>query len=130
MNTVQTHASSLKSGRYVVFDGKACIVKSVQTSKTGKHGHSKARVEAIAIEDGQKIIKVIPGHDKVDCPIIEKKNAQVLSISGDIATVMDMESYETFEIKIPEDLKNDVVEGGQVMYWIMLGQKVLKEVRS
>lgn len=127
MNTVQTQASTLKPGRYVVFDGKACTVKSIQTSKTGKHGHSKARVEAVAIEDGQKIIKVIPGHEKVECPIIEKKNAQVLSISGNMANVMDMESYETFELPIPEDLKDEVVEGSQVVYWIMLGQKVMKQ---
>ena len=63
-------------------------------------------------------------------PIIEKKSAQVLSIQGDTANVMDIESYETFDLKIPDELKNDVKEGVQVMYWIMLDNKVLKEVRS
>jgi len=121
---------SLKPGRYVVFEDKVCILKSIETSRTGKHGHAKCRVEAIGVLDNSKIIKIIPAHDNVEVPIIEKKSAQVLSIQGDTANVMDMESYETFDLKIPDELKNDVKEGVQVMYWIMLDNKVLKEVRS
>ena len=121
---------SLKPGRYVIFEDKVCVLKSIETSRTGKHGHAKCRVEAIGVLDNSKIIKIIPAHDNVEVPIIEKKSAQVLSIQGDTANVMDMESYETFDLKIPDELKNDVKEGVQVMYWIMLDNKVLKEVRS
>ncbi|MFH1211037.1 MAG: translation initiation factor IF-5A [archaeon] len=129
METRQTDAGSLKDGSYVIFDGVPCIVKSIQTSKTGKHGHAKCRIEAIGMVDQRKIIKVMPGHEKVDVPIIEKKSAQVLSVSGDKATVMDSESYETFEIDIPEDLKGQVTEGSSVMYWIILDKKVIKQVK-
>lgn len=126
---VKEDAGSLKAGRYVLFDGIACVVKSVQVSKTGKHGHAKARIEAVGLIDGRKIIKVMPGHDSVDVPIIEKKTAQVLSIQDDKATVMDMENYETFEMKIPEDLKESVKEGSQVMYWTVLDDKIMKQVK-
>ncbi|HLC37667.1 MAG TPA: translation initiation factor IF-5A [Candidatus Nanoarchaeia archaeon] len=121
---------SLKPGRYVIFEDKVCVLKSIETSRTGKHGHAKCRVEAIGVLDNSKIIKIIPAHDNVEVPIIEKKSAQVLSIQGDTANVMDMESYETFDLKIPDELKNDIKEGVQVMYWIILDNKVLKEVRS
>jgi len=122
----QIHATDAKPGRYVVFDGKACVVKNLDISRPGKHGHAKARIAAASITDGSKIIKVFPGHDKVAVPIIEKETAQVLSIAGDKANVMDMKSYETFDLNIPEDLKDQVNEGDQVNYWIILGKKVLR----
>ena len=122
-------ATSLKPGRYVIFDGKACVVRSVQTSKPGKHGHTKCRVEAVSVVDDQKIIKVIPGHDNVEVPIIEKEVAQVLSIKGEIANVMDLKTYETFDLSIPDELKKEVKEGSQVLYWQMMGQRVMKQVK-
>jgi translation initiation factor 5A len=127
MDKKLVHATSLKVGGFVIFDGKACRVSSIEVSKTGKHGHAKARIAAVCITDGSKIIKMFPGHDKVEVPIIEKETAQVLSIAGDKANVMDMKSYETFDLDIPEELKGEVNEGDQVNYWIILGQKVMRK---
>jgi len=129
MNTKQTTAGALKQGSSVVFDGIACTIKKVDKGKTGKHGAAKCKIEAIGMINSEKIIKVMPASAKVDVPIIDKKNAQVLSIQGDTANVMDMESYETFDIKIPEELKGQVVEGCQVLYWNILGEKVIKQVK-
>ena len=120
------HASSLKVGGFVIFDGKACKVTSIEISKTGKHGHAKARIAAVSITEGSKIIKVFPGHDKVEVPIIEKETAQVLSIAGNKANVMDMKTYETFDLEIPDDLKDSLKEGDQVSYWIIMGDKVMR----
>ncbi len=124
------HATDCKQGRYVVFDGKACIVKNLEVSRPGKHGHAKCRIEAVSITDGKKIIKILPGHDNVESPIIEKKLAQVLSIADDKANVMNMETYETFDITVPDELKDKVVEGVQVLYWVVLDDKIVKEVRN
>jgi len=129
METRQTTAGSLKSGSSVIFDGIACTVKDVQTGKTGKHGHAKSRIEAVGMIEGQKIIKVLPAHDKVDVPIVEKKTAQVLSVSGDTANVMDVESYETFDVKVPEDMKEQVIDGCQIVYWIIMDKKIVKQVK-
>jgi translation initiation factor 5A len=123
-------ATSVKEGAFVVFDGHACKVVSADTSKSGKHGHAKVRLVAIGLIDGKKRDVVLPGHENVEVPIIEKKSANVLSVAGDMATVMDTENFETFEIKIPEDLKDKVAEGGQVIYWIILGQKVIQQTKG
>lgn len=125
----QALASSLKTGNFVIFDNIACRITKMDISKTGKHGHAKCRIEAVGLVDGRKIVKVIPGHDSVDVPIIEKRGAQVLSTNEDIANVMDMESYETFDLKIPEELKGEVKEGMQVVYWIILNERVMKQVK-
>lgn len=125
-----TEVGSLKQGSYVIVDDSACVVKSIQISKPGKHGGTKARIETVGLVDGQKRIIVKPTGDRVEVPIIEKKNAQVLSIHGDIANVMDLETYETFNLKIPEDLKGQIIENSQVLYWLILDEKFLKSVKS
>ena len=126
METKQTSVNELKPGRYVVIDGAACVVKSIQKSKPGKHGSAKCRIEAVGLIDDAKRIIIKGAHDNIESPLIEKETAQVLSLAGDVATVMDMKSYETFEIKVPEEMKEEVKEGGQISYWVVLGQKVLR----
>jgi len=124
-----THATSLKIGGYVIFNGKACRVTDILTSRPGKHGHAKVRISAVGLVDGSKIIKLFPGHDKIEVPIVEKETAQILSIQGDMANVMDSKTYETFDLKISEDLKATLKEGDQVSYWIIMGQKVMMKGR-
>jgi len=129
MATTLKQVSSLKKGDTIVIDGVACRVANTTLSRPGKHGHAKVRIVAVGLFDDKKRDIVMPGHDNVEVPIIEKKSAQVLSISGDMVNVMDTETYETFDLKIPDELKGQVVEGGEVLYWIVLDQKVMKQVR-
>lgn len=121
---------SLTRGNYVIVDEIACRVSGTQTSRPGKHGHAKVRLEAVGILDGKKRIVVMPGHDHIDTPIIDKKTAQVLSLSGNTANVMDSETYETFDLNIPEELKDQIAEGANVLYWEILDSKVMKQVKS
>jgi len=72
----------------------------------------------------------MPGHDNIEAPVIDKRNAQILSIHGDTANVMDSETYETFDMKIPDELKNEVIEGVTVLYWVILGQKIMKQIKG
>ena len=130
MATKIQSVGSLQKGSYVILEGAACRVFDMQVSRPGKHGHAKVRLTAVGLVDEKKRIVVMPGHDNVEVPIIEKKSAQVLSIQGDITNVMDSESYETFDLSIPEELKGQVVEGVNVMYWVILSDKVLKQVKS
>ncbi|MBS3134993.1 translation initiation factor IF-5A [Candidatus Woesearchaeota archaeon] len=125
----QTHVGSLKKGNYVIIDGLACTVKDVQTSRPGKHGHAKCRVEAITMMGDQKKIIVAPSHDKISVPIITKHSAQVLSINNDVVNLMDMDTYENFDLKIPDELKSQVHEGKEIVYWKILGEKVMKQVK-
>ncbi len=123
-------AISIKEGSYIIIDGVACKAVDVQISKSGKHGHAKSRMVAIGILDGKKRDLVIPSQDNVEVPIIEKKSAQVLSVVGDMANLMDMETYETFDLKIPEDMKDQVQAGVQIIYWIVLEERVMKQLKS
>jgi len=123
-------AGSLKPGSYVLIDGAACRVASTDTSRPGKHGHAKVRIVAIGLLDGKRRETVMPGHDNVEVPVIEKRTAQVLSLTGDMANVMDEESYETFDLKIPDELKETVVPNCKVLYWTILGEKVMKQLKS
>jgi translation initiation factor 5A len=119
---------TLQKGNYIILDGAACAVVSTQTSRPGKHGHAKVRLQAVGIIDGKKREVVMPGHDDVDVPIIGKKNAQVLSVTGDHANVMDMETYETFDLLIAEELKEKVSAGDNILYWDILNDKVMKQI--
>lgn len=124
------NAGSIKEGSYIIVDGVACKVVSIDIGKSGKHGHAKARIMAVGLIDEKKRETVMPAHDNVEVPIIEKKGAQVLSITGDKANVMDLETYETFDLAIPEELKGTITEGCQILYWIILDQKVMKQLKS
>ena len=123
-------AGSMKSGSVMLIDGVACKVVDNQISRPGKHGHAKCRITGVGLLDDKKRVIVMPGHDSVDIPIIGKKTAQVLSIIDDVANVMDAETYETFDMKIPHELKDQVVEGCNILYWSVLMEKVMKQVKS
>lgn len=129
--TKPVSVGTLKKGSTVVFDGIACRVTDIQTSRPGKHGHAKCRVSAVGLlDENKKIIKVMPGHDNVDVPVIDKRNAQVLMVSGDSVNVMDSETYETFDLPIPDELKGQIKEGDTVLYWVVLDEKVIKQVNK
>ena len=128
--TVPKSVGTLTKGNYVVIDGVACIVQDTQTSRPGKHGHAKVRLVAVGIIDGKKKEIVLPGHDNVDVPIIEKKTAQVLSISNNTANVMDAETFETFDLQIPEELREGIKEGSNILYWVILNDKVMKQIKN
>ena len=123
-------ANNVQKGSSIILEGAACRVVDVEISKPGKHGHSKVRISAVGLTDDKKRIVVMPGHDNVEVPIIEKRSAQVLSVHGDAANVMDSETYETFDLKIPEEFKGQVVEGVSVLYWTILDERVIKQVKG
>lgn len=130
MATKLTTAGQVQKGDTILMAGEPCRVTSVQISRPGKHGHAKVRIEGMGIVDDKKRVEVMPGHDKVEVPVIDKKSAQVLSINGDIVNVMDMETYETFDLRVPEELKDQVAAGVQVIYWLIMNYKLLKQVKS
>lgn len=113
-----TEMKNLKAGGFVLIDDVPCVVEKIQLSKSGKHGASKARLFARGIFDDVKKIIVKPGDTRMDMPIIEKITAQVVAFSSnDMIQVMDTTNYETFDARVPEDLKDKLVEGDEVLIW-------------
>ena len=121
-------ATEMRVGTYLLLDNIAHQVKKMDVSKTGKHGHAKVRFEAVSAFSGKKKVMVVPGHDKFEVPMIEKRAAQVLSVSGNTASLMDNESFENLDLDIPEELQGSVKDGVGVEYWDIEGNKLLKKV--
>ena len=121
-------ATQAKSGTSILIDGDAYTVRSNDISKTGKHGHAKCRIEAVGIINGKKKVMAVPGHERFEVPMIEKRKGQILSVSGDKASVMDLESYETIDLAYEEELKGKLAAEKQVEYWDVEGEKIIKRV--
>ncbi len=119
----------LKVGRYVLIDEEPCKIQSISTSKPGKHGEAKARIDAVGIFDEQKRSVVHPVKHKVGVPIIDKRSAQILALMGsEVVQLMDMETYETFEMPIPEDLKGQLEPGKEILYLQAMGKRKITRV--
>lgn len=54
-------------------------------------------------------------------PIIQRKQGQVVSVSGDDAQVMDLDTYETFTMRIPEG--EDFTSDDNIEYLEYEGQR-------
>ncbi|MEM4018584.1 MAG: translation initiation factor IF-5A, partial [Sulfolobales archaeon] len=52
-----------------------------------------------------------------------KKTAQVIAILGDRVQLMDLETYETFEVELPKegDIASRIQTGSEVEYWEVMG---------
>ena len=115
---------TLRVNRYMIIDEEPCKIMSISTSKPGKHGEAKARIDAIGIFDRQKRSVVHPVKHKIHVPIIDKRSAQVLAFIGEEnVQLMDLETYETFEMPIPDEYKDKLEPGKEIMYLEALGRK-------
>ncbi|EQD31694.1 Eukaryotic initiation factor 5A hypusine (eIF-5A) [mine drainage metagenome] len=113
----------LKEGRYMMIDEEPCRILSIQTSKPGKHGEAKARIDAVGLFDESKRSVVFPVKHKVQVPMIGKRQAQVLSLSGTEVQLMDLESYETFSLAVDEETRTQLSPGGEVQYLDAMGKR-------
>lgn len=124
----QVEVRQLREGGYVVIDDEPCEILSISVSKPGKHGAAKARIDAIGIFDSQKRSIVQPVTAKIYVPIVERKRAQVISVTGGVAQLMDLETYETFELEVPEELKDKIEQGKEVIYLESLGKRKIERM--
>ncbi|MBE6503840.1 MAG: translation initiation factor IF-5A [Methanobrevibacter sp.] len=130
MSTKVVEIKTLKVGKYIVLGGEASKITSYTTSSPGKHGAAKARIEAVGIFDNQKRSLVKPVDNKVDIPIIDKRLGQVISIQGSNVQIMDMENYDTIDLPMPDELKDDIVEGIEVEYIVAMGNMKIMRTRG
>ncbi|MBC7090434.1 MAG: translation initiation factor IF-5A [Nitrososphaeria archaeon] len=127
-----TDLGSLKEGSYIIIDGEPCRIVEYDKSKPGKHGSAKARVVAIGVFDNVKRSIVSPVDAMVEVPIIDKRNGQIIAITGDTLQVMDLETFETFELPFPkeEELSKQIAQGVEVEYWRVLGRVKIMRVKG
>lgn len=123
----QISAVEAKPGTTIMVDGNACVVRNNDVSRPGKHGHAKCRIEAVGIIDCKKKLLAIPGHDRLEVPEMEKRKAQILSLSDSTASVMDLESFETLDVPFLAELKGELNPEDKVEYTIIEdAQKIIR----
>ena len=116
---------------YVIIDGEPSRIVTVEKSKPGKHGSAKARIVAIGVFDGVKRSIVSPVDAKIDVPIIDKRSGQVIAIAGDTVQIMDLETFEVFELtEVDEEFKDRLKPSVEVEYWRILGRPKLIRVKG
>lgn len=118
----------VRIGRYVLIDGIPCRVVDIETSSPGKHGSAKVRITAMGMFDGQKKSIIKPSHDDIEVPIITKRKAQVVSITGSTAQVMDSETYEVYDLPVADELKGKLEPGKEVEVMEAMGRKALSRI--
>lgn len=113
-------AGNLRVGSFVIIDGEPCRVVEISKAKTGKHGSAKANITAVGLLTKSKKVLVVPVDTQVEVPIIEKRVGQVIADLGDRFQVMDIETFDVFEISkdlLDEDLRGKITVNIEVEYW-------------
>ena len=123
----QIEASSVKNGSMIMIDGEPCEVRSMSKSSPGKHGSAKCKIKARGIFDEKDRHVTKPGDAMLMSPDVDKKEGQIVSREGNIAQVMDMDTYETEEMELPGDL--DAGEGETIKYWVVDDRVLVKGLK-
>lgn len=118
----------LKIGKYVIIDDHPCRVVSMDKSKPGKHGAAKVNIVAISLSDSSKHSLMKPSDATVEIPIVNRKRAQIVSVSGINAQLMDLDTFETFEVEIPEEFRSEVESGKEIEYMEVMGKRILGRI--
>ena len=123
---------ALREGRYMIIGNEPCKIEKIQTSAPGKHGSAKSRIDARGIFDNRKRSIIKPVDAKIDVPIIDKNIGMITAIIGETIQLMDMETYETFEIPVPDpsEVEGEIKEGVNVEYWETLGRIKIMRVKT
>lgn len=118
-------ATQARSGNIILVDGEPYTIKSNDISKTGKHGSAKCRIEAIGVFSAKKKVMAVPGHERFDVPNVEKRKYQVLEVSENNVSAMDLESYETIDLPVNEELRGSIQPEKTVEVWDVEGKKAI-----
>ena len=122
----------LRVGSYAIINDEPSQIVSIQKSKSGKHGSAKFRCTAISLFDGSKRSFVSPVDASIQIPIVDKKSAQIISVTPTSVQLMDLETYEVFDIALPEDeeIRSKLEAGKDVEYWNILGRNKIQRVKG
>ena len=113
--TTRVEIRTLKVGRYCCVDDRAYKINSISTSKPGKHGSAKARIEHVDIFTGAKISHVGSVSSSINVPLIEKGTALVTHVEGSEVHAMNMRDHSMMILPLEEDMD---IEGGKEIMWM------------
>ena len=113
--TTRVEIRTLKVGRYCCVEDRAYKINSISTSKPGKHGSAKARIELVDIFTGAKISHVGSVSSSINVPLIEKGTALVTHVEGAEVHAMNMRDHSMMILPLEEDMD---IEGGKEIMWM------------
>ena len=116
----------VKEGSFVMVEGEPCKVLSLVKSKAGKHGSAKVRMEVVGLFDEKKRQLLKLGDDSMSSPVIEKRSGQIISVSGNMAQIMDLEDYSTFDAIVPPEMASKIQPSAEIGYWRFDSRILLK----
>jgi translation initiation factor 5A len=132
MSKTYESIGNLKVGSFVMIDGEPCRVVDISKAKTGKHGSAKATVTAVGLFSKSKKVLVAPVDTQIEVPIIEKRVGRIIADLGDKFQVMDVESFEIFEVSkdtIDESIRGKLTVDQEVEYWQVLNARLIVRPR-
>jgi len=128
---------SLKIGSYILLPvgdqptGEPCRISEYDTSKPGKHGAAKARIVGVGIFDNQKRPHVGPVSMQVHVPLIDKRDGQVISMSGDVIQLMDSQTFETIDVtQVDDEIQGKIENGQNVEYWKVMDRTKIMRIKA
>ncbi|MHA1148160.1 MAG: translation initiation factor IF-5A [Promethearchaeota archaeon] len=139
MSIRRVEVQKLKVGNYIMVDGEPCIIKSTERSKSGKHGHAKVRITCVGMFDNNKRSITVPSGHLEEVPEILKGNAQITFMDDTNINIMNLETYETYDVPWPTDedlvkkLKDlqadpDRMAATQVEFWQLTGKTLINRI--
>ncbi|MFW9847611.1 MAG: translation initiation factor IF-5A [Candidatus Thorarchaeota archaeon] len=131
MSIKKAVVKSMKPGSYFIIEEEPCRVISIEKSKPGKHGAAKANITAVGFFTGRKRNVIMPADRMVDVPLIDKRSATIIADLGESLSLMDSETYETYEVEKPaeEEIAAKIVMNAEVEIWDVMGKKVITRVK-
>ncbi|HUU75880.1 MAG TPA: translation initiation factor IF-5A [Methanoregulaceae archaeon] len=121
----QTEIGKLKEGRYMVLDDEPCKILGISTSKPGKHGAAKSRIDLVGLFDNVKRSIVQPVSARAYVPVVLRKSGQIITISGTTVTLMDMKDFTNFEMEVTAEMAAELEIGSELPYIESMGKKKL-----
>ena len=113
--TDRVEIRTLKVGRYCVVEDEAYKILAISTSKPGKHGSAKARLDLVSLFSTNKRNYSATVSDKIHVPMIEKGTAVVTHIEGDEVHAMNLRDHSMMILPMEEGLN---IEPGKEIMWM------------
>lgn len=101
--TFPTCAGDLKKGDCVVIRARPCRITSIDVVKTGKHGHTKAVIDAEDLFTGRRYEMVAPGSYPLPCPFVSKVEYMLIDIDHEGAlSLLSEDNEQKGDLDLPE----------------------------
>ena len=113
--TDRVEIRTLKVGRFCVVEDEAYKILAISTSKPGKHGSAKARLDLVSLFSTNKRNFSATVSDKIHVPMIEKGTAVVTHIEGEEVHAMNMRDHSMMILPMEEGMN---IEPGKEIMWM------------